>query len=420
VLVALSLLAGEHALGPLAYFIAFESVAGPGTARERVRAVVPVAVLSVIYAAARSALGYGIAGSSFYIDPIAEPIRYGSAALTRLPLLLGDLVFGWAAEWQRWGPPWRVQLLELQLAPAQWLTVDNLQHAQGWLGIAALVSVAVSLFMLARARAHHCRQVLWLLAGALVSIGPMCGTVPMSRLLVGAAIGFDAAIASAFYALSCNLTQTTSPRWRMAAVFPIALIVLFHLVHPAIRTHGEVNAYAAHSLAATEWITRAESTKGKLANKHIFVVGAPDWASQFAVPFVRHRNQQDMPLSCEVLSADLASPHLLRRVAPEVLDIIITPSLGSAYLESVYRRETSTFHVAEQVTTSATGMRITVLAEANGEPIHLRISFPGTLDDSRYVFLYSNADGLQRIRLPAVGGRELLPPPAAPRSTVRE
>jgi hypothetical protein len=415
-LVALGLLAGEHGLAPLAYFVSFECASVDDSLRHRLRSLMPFAALTISYLAIRTGLGYAVTGSSFYIDPFAEPARYFVASLTRLPVLCADLTLGWASDWWYREPAWRAALIRLGFVPARWLAMEHLRQIQVGLGVLTLAGVGWFWMRTRRARVGMSSQsVRWLLLGAVMSLLPMCAALPMSRLTVAAAIGFDAAFGYLLWRSLCIVARRAPIIQRVAAAVCVALIVQLHAVRAAERSYAEVNYYAMRSHVEEDWVRAAELDVPDLAHKHVIIVSARDWASQFVLPFVRHAHGLEMPASSEVLSAASDSPHELTRVAANVLELGLREQpVDPPFLLSVYRRQTSLFHDGEIIPSDR--FDVAVLKTVAGEPTRLRFTFRSSLDDPRYVFLYPMPRGLVRLRLPRVGERVRLPAPAWPSS----
>jgi hypothetical protein len=421
-LVALGLLSGEHALGPLAYIGALELLGSEGTLRRRVAALVPFALLTLAYFAVRAALGYGVAGSSFYVDPMGEPLRYLKACAERLPLLLGDVMFGYPAEWKYWGTPFRTTILHHHLLPDSWLTLEHLALMQQLLGLVAAGLLFVVLRVLWRRRAtSHVpgdpteppQSLHWLLWGGFLALVPTCGTLPMSRLTVAAAIGFDAALAWVLWSLLASQRRRLGLLRRVAALLLAALIVAIHGVHSASHAREDSSSYALRSHLEEAWVLGADVPGEHVGDLNVFLVAARDWASQFAFPFVRHLHGLPKAASVELLTAASDSPHELVRVAPNVLEVFLPRHLlGSRFLTSVYRHEDLPFKTGDRL--SCARFDVEIVEAFGGEPTHLRFSFPDSLDDRRYVFLYPAVSGIIRLTMPPVGGRFRLPPPAWP------
>ena len=171
--------------------------------------------------------------------------------------------------------------------------------------------------------------------------------------------------------------------------------------------------YSFRSVLEESWVLRAQLSDREVKGQNVMLIAARDWASEFAIPYVRHLHGLAMPASTELLSAASDSPHELVRVAPTVLDIVLpSPIVGTRFLTSVYRHESLPFHSGDRVVSPR--FDVEVLEVSEGEPKHLRFRFPADLDDPRYVFLYPAGTGMVRLTMPRVGERSRLPPPAWP------
>lgn len=413
-LVALGLLAGEHALGPLAYFVAFEATSRKPI-RKHVQALLPIAALVTVYLALRSLLGYGVAGSSFYIDPFSDPRRYVSTLLPRMALLFCDLVFGWSAEWSIAGPPWLGNLHDLKALPEHWLALPSVRAVQLALGVLAMLLVLVAVIRSKRASGRW-QTVHWLLLGAVGSLLPVSGVLPMSRLTMAAAIGLDATFGWLAWQLVHGFQfWLRHARLRAAgAVLAVALLGLLHVVFASARARTEARYYAIRAHSDELWVLRAELPPTELHDKHVIIISAPDWAAQFGLPFIRHLHGLEMPASSEVLSAASNSRHELSRIGTNIFDLRLWHAHADpAFLNSVYRHGSSSFRLGDVL--QCARFEVRVLATEEGEPTWLRFEFPVSVDDARYVFLYSSPHGLIRMTPPSVGTTLHLPVPTWPR-----
>lgn len=410
----LGLLAGEHALAALGYFAAFELISGNGSFRQRARALAPFALMTLVYLGVRSALGYGVAGSGFYVDPWSEPLRYLSVCVTRVPLLLGDLVFDYAAEWQYWEPYFRPSLKARHLLPDSWLAIESLRSFQVGLGWLATLTAAGCTWLLCRPRASATRRTLgWLLVGGILSLIPVCGTLPMSRLTVAAAAGFDAGLGWLLWWLTHRAWQASLWHKRMSAALGFVLLVGLHLLYASVRNYNETGYYAGRSRLEEDWVLRAELDDGPLPEQSVIITAARDWTSEFALPLVRHLHGHNLPLTTQLLSARSDSGIELIRVASGVLDLRFRdPTSGTPFGSSVYRSEGGGFYAGAFYPGSH--FNVMILEISAGEPIQLRYVFPRSLDDPHYVFLHPRESGMERVSLPRVGERLILPAPAWP------
>src|SRR5581483_7462271 len=117
--------------------------------------------------------------------------------------------------------------------------------------------------------------------------------------------------------------------------------------------------------------------------------------------YVRRLRGLVVPASTELLTAASDSPHELVRVSPTVLDVLLPrPIPGARFLTSVYRHESLPFHTGDRL--SCARFEVQIMDTSDGEPTHLRFSFPVTLDDPRYLFLYPEGSRMVQVAMPRV------------------
>jgi hypothetical protein len=419
--VALGLLAGEHAVGALAYFVSFEIFAARDAPGRRVRALAPVAALCTLYAGLHQWLGYGVAGSGFYIDPIRQPLRYLTACAERLPLLVGDITLGLGAEWHFGDPPFRLWLNDSGALPKSWLSFENLHGAQFTLGALAVVaSLALTVWLWRSASTVRLQGVAlrWLWPGALLSLIPMCSTVPMSRLTVGAAIGADAMIALIVVAAVHTTFGASRVLPKIAGGALAASLLWVHGAYASVRTRDNVKGWADHSQAEARWVRQAQLDDTRVAGQKVFVIAAADWLSQAALPFLRHSQGRSVPLGSYLLSGGFAQAHMLDRVSDRVLDVyMLGTGMDGTFSGSAYRGSENPFRGGERV--SLPEFSVQVVSVSRDQPSCLRVTFKKSVDDPGYVFLYAYKTGLGQPRMPSVGTSISLPHPSLPHFDAR-
>lgn len=272
ILLALGLLAGEYAFAALAYLAAFELAGSLEPMRARLKAIAPVLAMTLAYIVVRHLLGYRIEGSSIYIDPFSEPVRFLAACVTRLPLMLGDLGFGLASEWLNWPPPWRDSLLELRVLPASWLSIENLVRIQIWLGYTATALAIGGLAWLSRSRAGASRRTLrWLLLGAVLSLMPVSGTIPMSRLIVVGSIGFSACLAALFWALWRIVIARRQVALRVLCALAGLAIIAVNGVGAATLSYLDTRFTSQRSHSDETWTLDAELDPKLVSQQHVII-----------------------------------------------------------------------------------------------------------------------------------------------------
>jgi hypothetical protein len=310
-------------------------------------------------------------------------------------------------------------LLGLHLLPESLLAIENLHRAQLVVGFGATLLLGYLGWKLGRsALRDQAPAARFLLLGALISLVPMCSTLPMSRLALGAAIGVDAVLA---LLLVTALDALRRPMTTLRRVGHIAFVIAVFTVHvwgASARGHGDVDYYTFRSYLEEAWVLGADIDDEKVSEQQLMVIAARDWTSQWALPYVRKLQDLPLPASCDLLSGAMENPHTLVRVADGVLDLLIEGAPQSlAFTGSVYRPEDAPFHAGDKV--HAARFDVEVMDVSDGQPARLRFRFPRSLDDGLYLLLYPREEGLTRVVPPAIGRRLELPAPALPHWPVR-
>lgn len=400
-LVACALLAGEHAIPALAYVAAFQLCRSELQVRERIRALAPSTALVVVFLIARRTGGYGAAGLGMYIEPLASPLRYFHACIERLPLLLGDVVFGIAADWFPGGPPPGNWWAGLPFLPAgkHW---PQFQTGMGWF---AVVIVLASLAWLRRAR----ESLFWLLLAAATSIVPMCASIAMGRLTLPAALGVDAAWAWCVAGLARRALANRKLTTVVAALATSVSVLGVHVLGAGMRVWREPAFYARISQIETAWV-RLDGLD--VRDREVFTLTSGS-AAQWVIPYVRHLAGLSIPACSTPLSAAFLSSHELIRTADKVLELRLRGRpVAATFTDSVYRSADNPLSAGDRITTPR--FEVEVLKADRGEPTWLRFSFPAPLESDQYLFLHAGPRGFAPLILPAVGERVTLEPAAWP------
>jgi hypothetical protein len=380
---AVSLTAGESALGVFAYVLAYEVAGGRGPVAERVRAVAPAAVLAVAYLGVYKALGYGAYGSSMYLDPVGEPGRYLVAALGRVPALIGGLVGGPVDLWGI-NAASRPALVGLGLA-----------------GLAVLVLLVRSAWPgLSEEERRHSR---WLSIGAALSLLPVTSSMPMGRLLFVPSLGASVLVAMVLRQAWRSRGQGWRPRGVAVAgaVFALFHLVLAPLSWPLmsmmIRQLGTSTEQMARQV-------RNELEPARLASQRVVVLDARDIGVLLYVPVQWALQGQETPRSWWPLSMVQQSP-IVTRTGPNSLALEL-PGGGhflATEAEQTLRSPEHTLGEGAQV--KLEGMQVTVLAAEAQGPTRLGFEFDVPLEDPSLVFLHSREGVLRRLTPPPEGTR---------------
>jgi len=202
-LFGLGLCAGETAVGVLPYLLAYAICLDHSRWWARFGALAPYLLVALAWKACCVVLGYGVAGSGLYVDPLAHPLAFLGAACERLPVLGLALV----------GAPF-ADLWELYPLLSPWLRVSVL--------LAALIVLGAFGNALRPLMAKSARLHFWAV-GAALSLLPMCATFPHDRLLLGPGIG-------AMVLVAALIRAGWARRAELAPALGMAVLVAVHLI----------------------------------------------------------------------------------------------------------------------------------------------------------------------------------------------
>jgi hypothetical protein len=414
VCVALSLASGEYAFGPLAYLFAYEFVTRTEPWMERVRSLAPAGVLAIAYLGLRGALGYGIAGSGFYISLTSDPLAFVRALVWRVPVLAGDLALGVPADWYLNGSPWRGALLRTGwFTPDQWRALPDWTAFHVALGASALLGVAWALRRAARwVGPDHARTLQFLVIGAVLSLVPVAGSMVSARLTVAASIGFDALIAAALLRAFSLAQQTARIRSVVVAVLACTGLLYVHVHTASRRSQLDAMWHRERARLEYEWVMSAEVDAAELPGQRVFVVSTADLTSAWYLPYVRMAMGQSVPRSYTLLSG-ASQPHDLVRVSERAFELhVLTNNVGYMAVGGNYRSADEPFAAGDTV--EFQGLRAEVIRVLYGQPHGVRFTFPKSVTDGEYVFLESTERGLRRVQIPAIGQSVRLRRPVYP------
>lgn len=385
----LGLLGSEVAVALSGFFLAYELSLARDRLADRVRGILPVALLAGVWLVFYVGAGYGTKHSTWYIDPVAHPgafVRDGLGG--NLPLNVMRLVLPAA--------------LEPEFAPhnVSWLLV-RLEHPANfysWAPTILLVAFAL--------QAVRDRGMRFALIGALVSLVPMSAAPPQQRALLLPTLGIAYAFASfATGAGACLLRPRSLLRpWNLARVALAAALLVALQKDPGgarYRLHQKVEraqTHLARSLALPDELDAAE---------RVLLVTAPSGQELMYAPLTRLQRGHPWPGGFWGISA-VDAPHTLVRTGPRSFRLEVEPTAAPAGFLApqwcgLFRDELD-FEVGQAFVNGALTVR---LAEVDGAGlVHaLEVELDRPLDDPG-VWLATFENGAwRRLEAPAVGQR---------------
>ena len=199
----LGLLSKESTVAIGAYLLAYALILDRDTWVGRLCSLVPCALIGALWWVAYKQLGYGAAGSGWYIEPGAEPVQFAQAVAARAPLLLA---------WQWLVPSDLRWTLSQEAAYVMWLAA-----------MAFLVIIALALVALVR-RDSLAR--FWAL-GMVLSVLPACAAFPQGRLLFFVGIGGMGLLAQFVGAVLQKTDRQPMRAWRRLPAQALCVVLVF-------------------------------------------------------------------------------------------------------------------------------------------------------------------------------------------------
>jgi len=470
----LAVLSGEAAVATGGYLLAYAMFIDPAPRARRWLALLPCTTVGAVWWLSYKLLGYGVAGSEFYVDPGTNPLRFVAAALERAPLLL----------WGQWATPpcegyvilsqdaarvawWAVVILLGLLAAVIWPTVRKDAVARFWC------------------------------VGMLLAVVPMCATLAGDRLLFFVSLG-GAGLLAQFLAAVCEkgfshkqeavcekgfshkqeavcekgfshkreavcekgfshkreavcekglshkrevacetgfshkrLSHEQAPRSsRLTKGLAVALIVCHLVIAPVnlalaplnLKFFGGLMARAAGSLPADPGVV----------DRQVLIMNTPAAFFSVFTPVIQALKGKPVPARTFVLGSGIHATHILRRdantlvIRPEggyypkqgsLLPGTPQPAIYPGYIlqifDRLFRDDAHPMAIGERL--ALTGLTITIESlTPDGRPADVAFRFDLPLDDPSFDYLQWSNGVFTPVSLPAVGASLTLAPVAIP------
>lgn len=419
---AVALALGEWAFPMLAYVLAYEWVdhgagAGPDPARDRLRArltsLAPAALLGAIFLALRARLGYGATGSGAYVDPADETGLFLLALVARIPVFIADMLVNVPSSWWDHGSPWRRAALELELIPPElWLRMPAWRFFHAAIGATACaLAGALYLALVRRAPPIVRTRLTFMLLGGLLSLVPVVGSFPSTRLTMAAFLGFAPLIALALSALVARAYRMcTRSAWRAAlAYLGACAVVAVHVVAPLTEPIGPM---IDHHRTTVQWVARAPLDRARLPEQRVYLLSSGEFTTTFFFAYIWAAQGNPLPRALQPL---IAAPYAIdvARTGPSTLAI---QTLGGGMLtsgqEHMFRSRLVPARVGDRFRVD--GFTVTVTRELGGEALAIELAFDRSLDDPDQVFLIATPHGFERWQPPQLGASARVPRAAGP------
>jgi hypothetical protein len=384
-LLALSLASGEMGVGTVAYLAAHALCLDRGSPARRIAALAPHAAVLAIWAVIYRVLGYGVAGSALYLDPMGSPLAF----LRALPYRAVFELLG------QWTPI---------AAEAGSFLADDVQGVLWIVGLVTIAAIGWAVWPLLR---RDALARFWAL-GMLLSLVPVAGTFPSNRLLMFVGLGGMGLLA--MFLVGVFQKADWLPRTRVRPILLRALGWVFIASHLLIGPLGLVLGSAGtRALGESEQaaIATIPADPG-IADQDLVVVNAPDFLIYVVhIPALKFHAGQPYPPRIRAL-APAPVPLDIERPDERTLDIRLGGSLFTGPLSPLFRDLRRPLQTGDRI--ELTDLTITILeATREGDVLAVRFAFAVPLEDASLRWVRWEGDGYVPFTPPPVGGTMELP-----------
>ncbi len=384
-LLAASLLSAEAGIATCAYLFAHAVFIDRGTLRRRFAVMIPYLAVVVIWRFLWTYLGYGVENMGAYIDPLSEPLSYIAAVKNRAPfLLLGQ----WAL------PP---SDLTIMIHPKYAILLWRI-------ALVFLVILIVALIpLLWRQRSTR----FWA-TGMILSVLPICATLPTDRLLTFVGIGAMGLVAQFIYFVFGKTDgRSRLILWRIPAIAFTGIFILIHLIIAPLA----LPVRAAYPMIPKKFSDKLMITEGldeSVVNQDLVIINPPITFLMLQSPMIWECNNQPIPRHLRILTSSLFQPVEIYR--PDAKTLIVRPAYRfyAHVLDALFRDKENPFSVGDKV--ELTGMTVEIREITNnGQVTEAAFIFSVALEDSSLRWLQHKDGAFVSFTPPAVGQRVVLP-----------
>ncbi len=375
------LLAGEAALGALAYLFAWQMTLDRAAWRGRLLALLPYGAVVVAWRLVYDAMGYGTTGCGLYVDPGAQPLEFALALLQRWPALM----------FSQWS----------QCTADIWPVLDG---RTAWIVSFLAYGALGGLAWLMRGVLRESPQARFWALGMALSLIPLCAAFPMTRLLLYAGIGAFGLLATmAQYA--GWIGSAPGQGGRLVRVSSGLLLLLHGPLAAAALLFGAATLPTFGALF-TLGADTAPADEGLADQTLIFVNG-----NEFPVFYLQLFRTVDEGAPCPRRTALLSTMNTANRVTREDAHTLVVHADGGLFqmgFDRLMRGEEPPFGVGEVIETVDYTVELRAVTP-DGRPERIAFTFREPLESPSYRWVVFRPDGLEAFDVPQVGETVVVP-----------
>jgi hypothetical protein len=394
--ILLSLLAGEAALGVLAYFFAYELLSTDDALKQKLKNLLPAIILTVVYLIVYKSLGYGAYGGSGYLNPVSEPLQFLLAFPGRFLALAGSMIVGGHAELWMF-PSIRLYIILIAVLIIILFTILFKK-------VSSLSGDRTRLYPETNENRHTRtaqligsprRGVRWMLLGSVISLIPFSAASPGARCLVVPFVGGAVIISFVLYYWWNSVRKLPCLKLRFLSIFCWLLLFIHFVFAPVQRFVGPGFAKQVFANRLKSVLEKAEFNHQQPPQK-IVLLTVPDFSIGLHSYYYQKLNREPMPESWWVLSWENCGHRIFRSGTNSFELELINGSINRSFLK-------------KGTVIELTGMAVTVLKVDKDGVRCIEFRFDCSLDDSSLQFLAWIDGRLKAVQMPPIGQSIFLP-----------
>jgi hypothetical protein len=382
-LLGCAFMAGESSIAVCAYLAAYALFLEQRSWRRRALSLVGYALVVVVWRIVYTGLGYGVAGTDLYVDPVKEPFVFLVALLERLPVLL---------------------LGQFALPPSElWILVSDQGRVLLTVIGVAVISVILVLTLPVLKRNAEMR---FFSLGALLATVPICAAYPFDRLLIFVGIGAMPLVAG-FLAYLAEGGARARPRfWKIGAYGLGVTWLIIHIVMAPALLPGRALLPTALDRVMEE-VNATLPSDETWSRQTLVVVNTPDVAFSFYLMARKASNLEPLPAYVRFLSIT-DNEVIVEREDEHTLTLRWPEGLFARPIDRFFRGKRFPFAVGDSFQLTGFVARVIEVTD-DGRPAAARFEFEVPLEDSSLRWFCWMGKGYVPFVPPMVGEAMTLP-----------
>jgi hypothetical protein len=423
----LAFMAGEYAVGGIAYLVAYEIVLGRGRALQRVRALWPGMAALALYGIAYVAGDFGVYGASTYIDPISDPFAFLSSAGERIPRMAGEVWTGMAGESERFLYRYHHTGLVGFVMPNDGADVVTQAWRHARFALVTTLAFVGGAWALARRwwTPDERRRVRFFVLGSTFALVPIAAIPPATRALMFANLGSSVFVAFVLVATfrawrAKTETKPTAGLWARRVVLSVWALafVYVHGVRERTYVNEQMMALSGAQDSYDEFYGNPPFAALDLRGKHVVVIATPGLVTGIHGLSMLNLADRPLPKTWHVLAMG-RRPYLVRRMGPRAIELdSVGGPMQLSPQEVLFRSRADAMKMGEQIDVGLFRAKVVHVREATG-PDGIVFTFDRRLDDPSLVFLDVGPEGLRPFPIPPRGKTIAVQPPLLPQVVPR-